>query len=260
MRLLLVGLAVSLAGFTALWLASLARRDASLVDRFWGLAFVVLAGYWSGLGEAPPARRGLVLALVSLWGLRLSLHLTRRNWGRGEDYRYREMRAKWGARFPWMSLVTVHWLQAAIAWLVAWPLWAALALPGPRDLGGLDFAGALLWLVGFLFEAIGDEQLARFKRDPSNRGRVCDRGLWRYTRHPNYFGDACLWWGFGLIGLAAGPWWILAGPLAMTFLLLKVSGVALLEKRLGETRPEYRDYIERTNAFVPGPSRRSAAR
>jgi steroid 5-alpha reductase family enzyme len=147
----------------------------------------------------------------------------------------------------------VFGLQAALAWVISLPLLAATGSTAP--LGWLDAAGVALWLVGMIFEAGGDWQLARFKRDPANRGKVLDTGLWRYTRHPNYFGDFCVWWGFFLIALSAGGWWSIVGPLAMSFLLLKVSGVALLEKDIGERRPAYRDYIRRTNAFFPGPPR-----
>ena len=257
----LFGLGLALALMTAVWLASLQRRDVSLVDRVWGAAFVVLAwGYLvvSPAAEPPVARRLLVPLLVTLWGLRLSIYLTWRNWGHGEDFRYAEMRRATPG-FAWKSLLRVFWLQATIAWVVGLPLLQVQRRdPGP-DLGWLDLAGVVFFAVGLLFETVGDLQLARFKADPANRGRVLDRGLWRYTRHPNYFGDAMVWWGLALIALATpGAWWSLIGPAVMTFLLMRVSGVALLEKTLAETKPGYRDYVRRTSAFFPLPPRPAA--
>ncbi len=166
------------------------------------------------------------------------------------------MRDKHGPRFWLVSLASVFWLQAILMWLVAWPIQFGQR-PDGGALGWLDFAGCILWAVGFVFESAGDIQLAKFKADPSNRGRVMDRGLWRYTRHPNYFGNFCVWWGLYLIATSGGVWWTVHGPLLMSFLLLKVSGVALLEKTITERRPEYRDYAARTNAFFPGPRRKA---
>jgi steroid 5-alpha reductase family enzyme len=246
-----LGLAAVLVLMTLAWLASLVRRDASIVDVFWGLAFVLAAWIYAGGREAPTVRGDVVAALVTLWGLRLSLHILWRSRGRGEDYRYREMRDRDPAGFPRRSLLTVFWLQAALAWAISAPLFQAQR-PGPAAPGPLDILGSGLFVVGFLFEAVGDWQLARFRGDPANAGRVMDRGLWRYTRHPNYFGDAVVWWGFSGIALATpGSWWTLYSPVLMTALLLRVSGVTLLEKKLRETRPAYRGYAERTNAFLP---------
>jgi steroid 5-alpha reductase family enzyme len=192
--------------------------------------------------------------------VRLSLHIFFRGIGRGEDFRYAEMRRSWGSRFPWISLFSIFLLQAGILWAVAMPLWQAARSPAPARLGALDLAGAIVFAVGFLFEAVGDEQLRRFKADPASRGKVMDRGLWRYTRHPNYFGDALVWWGLFLVALATpGSAWTVYAPAAMTLLLMKVSGVALLEKTLASERPGYREYMERTSAFVPMPPRRPRA-
>jgi steroid 5-alpha reductase family enzyme len=235
-----------------LWLVSLRRRDASVVDTWWGPAFVAVALLGLALGAGALPRRILVAALVGVWGLRLALHIHRRNAGRGEDYRYRAMRAQHGDRFGAVSLVTVFLLQAALATAIAAPLVAAASAPEPTSLGAFDLAGALVWLVGFLFEAVGDAQLARFKADPANHGRVMDRGLWRYTRHPNYFGDATLWWGLYLIAASApAARWSAVGPALMSFLLVRVSGAALLERGLAATKPEYRDYVRRTSGFLP---------
>ena len=253
--MVLLGLATALVLMVAVWLASLVRQDASLVDRFWGAGFVLLAWvYWLSAG-APAA--GLITVIpVTLWGLRLSLYLTWRNWGKGEDARYQDMRRHHGARFPLVSLVTVFGLQGLIMWLVAMPLvYGSAAGAAATPWWPLTGLGLVLWAVGLAWEAIGDAQLARFKADPANRGRVMDRGLWRYSRHPNYFGEMVLWWGFFCMGAAAGGWWTVISAALMTFLLARVSGVTLLEQKLNETRPAYRDYVARTNALIPGPPR-----
>lgn len=252
----LFGLGLVFLFMTAVWVASLARRDASLVDRIWGVAFIILA--WAYFGAAPAAgpavaRQWLVPALITVWGLRLSVYLTWRNWGQGEDFRYVEMRRKSSA-FAWTSLFRVFWLQGLIAFVVGLPLLQVQRVAEPESLGWLDYAGVAFFAIGLFFETVGDLQLTRFKADPANKGRVLDSGLWRYTRHPNYFGDAMVWWGFALIALATpGALWSLVGPALMTFFLVKVSGVALLEKTLADTKPQYRDYVRRTSAFFPLP-------
>jgi steroid 5-alpha reductase family enzyme len=247
-------LGMLLAAQTCVWLLSLPRRDASVVDIFWGLGFVFVA--WAGysFGDGLIERRALLGVLVSLWGLRLTLYLAKRNGGKPEDYRYQAMRRHHGAAFPLRSLFIVFWFQGLVAWLVSLPLQAsALSHSG---LSWLDAVGVLLWFIGILFESIGDAQLSRFKADPSNEGKVMRSGLWRYTRHPNYFGDFLLWWGFGLIALSAGAAWSLIGPVLMTFFLLWVSGVALLEKTITRRRPEYEEYIRQTSAFFPWPPKK----
>jgi steroid 5-alpha reductase family enzyme len=252
--LLLVSALAVVAMMLAVWVLSLVVRDASIVDSFWSLGFVLVAGVALIAGPGVFERRLIVFALVAVWGVRLSLHIARRNWGRGEDYRYQGFRARWGDRFWWVSLFTVFLLQAAIMFVVSLPVQVAGAGATPAALGVWDWLGAAVWLFGFAFETIGDAQLAAFKADPANRGTVMDRGLWRYTRHPNYFGDATLWWGLGLIG-AATPWGLaaLAGPAVMTFMLVRVSGVAMLEKTIAERRPGYAEYVRRTSAFLPLP-------
>lgn len=249
--------AFTLLAFLALWLLSLARRDVSIVDLYWGPGFAAIAALAAGLsGGDAPARRWLVVALAALWGLRLGGYLLWRNWGQSEDARYAAMRRHHGARFPWVSLGTVFGLQALLQWFVSLPLQVAVLSPRPAGLTLLDAAGVALFALGLGFESVGDAQLARFKADPDNRGRVMDRGLWRYTRHPNYFGDFCVWWGFFAIALATphGVWTVLS-PLVMSFLLLRVSGVALLERDIAKRRPAYRDYVRRTSAFLPRPPR-----
>lgn len=254
---LALALVCGLAAMVALWLVSLGRRDASIVDIWWGPGFAVLATIAFAAAAAPGPRGALLLALVWLWGLRLGGYLAWRNHGRGEDPRYAAMRRRHGDRFARVSLVTVFGLQGVLQWFVALPLLVAMLAPGARPLGALDAIGVAGFAIGLGFETVGDLQLARFRADPASRGRVMDRGLWRYTRHPNYFGDSVAWWGLFAIALGtpAGAFTI-ASPLLMTYLLLRVSGVALLERSLQRTRPDYRDYIERTSAFFPRPPRR----
>ncbi|HEY1313230.1 MAG TPA: DUF1295 domain-containing protein, partial [Steroidobacteraceae bacterium] len=192
----------------------------------------------------------LTLVLVTVWALRLSFYITVRNWGHGEDRRYVAIRARNEPNFPLKSLYLVFALQAGLAWIISLPLLAGILSDAPW--GAFDVLGAAFWVVGFSFEAGGDWQLARFKSDPANHGQVMDRGFWRFTRHPNYFGDFCVWWGFYLIAASAGAWWSIIAPLLMSVLLMRVSGVTLLEKDIGERRPKYADYVRRTNAFFPG--------
>jgi steroid 5-alpha reductase family enzyme len=238
----------------ATWLVSLAQRNVTIVDTLWPLMFVIAAAVYAVTAPAVGPRALLVLALVSIWGLRLAAHLALRNHGRPEDRRYQAIRARNEPNFAFKSLYLVFGLQALLAAVVSLPLLGAIS--GTTPLGPLDAAGVVLWTVGLLFESFGDWQLARFKSDPGNANRVMDRGLWGWTRHPNYFGDFCVWWGFYLIAAAAGAWWSIAGPALMSVLLLRVSGVALLEQDIGERRPGYRDYVRRVNAFFPGPPRR----
>ena len=244
-----------LALFFLLWVASLLLRDASIVDRFWGLAFLVIASAARTFSDGFDGRACLALALTAVWGIRLSIHITARNLGHGEDYRYRAMRRYWGAKFPLVSLVTVFGLQALLAWIVSLPTQAAISAQSPDHFTLLDAAGLLTWIVGFAFETLGDWQLRRFKSDPASKGRTMDRGLWRYTRHPNYFGDALLWWGLWLLAGSTGAWWTAVGPALMTFLLVRVSGVSLLEVQLRKNKPDYEAYCSRTSAFLPRPPR-----
>ncbi|MFV0674254.1 DUF1295 domain-containing protein [Variovorax sp. tm] len=253
----LAGLAWTASLALATWAVSLVRHDASLVDRVWAILIAGAGLVYLALLPAPQTARGLCMALIgSAWALRLCIYITWRNWGHGEDRRYKAIRARNQPNFGFKSLYLVFALQAVLAWIVSAPF-----LPGmvaERPLGLLDALGAALGLFGFVFEALGDAQMARFKADPANRGQVMDRGLWRYTRHPNYFGEACVWWGIWLMAIGGAGWsgaWSIVSPLLMTWLLLKVSGVRMLESDIGERRPAYRDYIERTNAFVPGPVR-----
>lgn len=252
------GLLAALSLTTAVWIASLLRRDASLIDIFWGPGFVLLAWiYTLGVGTDSP-RGVLVAALVTLWGLRLATHIAVRGRGRGEDYRYAAMRQRWGGRFGWVSLFTVFWLQGGLMWLLSVPLYRAAASPDPAGLTWIDALAVSVFAVGLTCETVADLQLVRFKADPANGGRVLTHGLWRYSRHPNYFGDALVWWGLWLFALATpGAAWTIYSPALMTLLLMRVSGVPLLERHMGETKPGYRDYVDRTSAFLPWFPRRT---
>jgi steroid 5-alpha reductase family enzyme len=256
LRLYLDGLLVVAAAGFVTWLLSLGLRNVSIVDSLWSLMFVMLAWVYALMGvDAVTPRTMLILALVTVWGLRLSIYITWRNRGHGEDRRYQAIRARNQPNFELKSLYLIFGLQALLAWLISMPLWGGIE--SRANLSWVDGVGVACWVVGFAFEAGGDWQLARFKADPANRGKVMDRGFWRLTRHPNYFGDFAVWWGLYFIAVAGGAWWSIVGPLLMSVLLMRVSGVTLLEKDIGERRPEYADYVRRTNAFFPGPVKRS---
>lgn len=239
------------------WLISVVLKDASIVDIIWGFGFVLVA--WASFltGDGYEGRKWLITLLASAWGLRLSVYLFFRNRGKGEDYRYRAMRRRWGPRFPLISLLTVFGLQGLLMFIISMPLQVAQLSGMPGHLNAADYIGAAIWLVGFGFESIGDFQLARFKADPANAGKVMNRGLWRYTRHPNYFGDSVLWWGLFVVSLAR---WenalVIFSPIAMTVLLTRVSGVPLLEASLTRRREGYAEYIASTSSFIPMPPKR----
>ena len=226
----LIGLGTILTASTLVWMISVRLEDASIADICWGLGFVLLAWLYCLLSPTLTPRSWLVAVLITLWGARLSLHIVRRNHGKEEDPRYRAMRASHGRAFWWRSLFTVFWLQGAILWFVALPLLVAVRASSPAALTAVDGLGVLLFAIGFGFEVVGDYQLERFRAEPSNRGNVLDRGLWRYTRHPNYFGDATLWWGlYAIAATTPSGWLTVLSPALMTFLLMRVSGVTLLE-------------------------------
>ncbi len=235
---------------SSVFVAALILRDNSIVDIFYGLGFISAAAVvYVRFASAHP-RQLLVVALLILWGGRLAAHLFVRHRGRGEDFRYRQWREAWGRSFVPRSFLQIYMLQGLVILVVLSPVLAVLARPG-GGLGILDGAGVLVWLLGFSFESVGDWQLLRFIRDPANRGRLMTGGLWRYTRHPNYFGEATLWWGVFLIALASGGrWWTVISPLTIDFLLLFVSGIPMLEKKY-EGNPEFEAYRERTNALIP---------
>lgn len=233
------------------WVYSVFIRNVAFVDSLWSLFFLVAALVYSYFAPDLSAGGLLVLALVAIWSLRLSIYITARNWGEEEDHRYQKIRENNQPHFWLKSFYIVFLLQGVLAWIISLPLLPAITDTG--SLNALQWIGVGLWGVGVFFEAVGDYQLSSFKADPDSKGKVLDTGLWRYTRHPNYFGDFCVWWGFYLIAAGAGGWWAIPSPLIMSFLLLKVSGVAMLESTISERRPKYEDYIRRTNAFFPGP-------
>ncbi len=258
---LLVCFAAILICMLALWAFATLCRDVSIVDPFWPAGFVLvvwIAWLMHPLDAPANARPGLLVGLTTLWGMRLAAFLLWRRRGHGEDRRYAAMRARHGSRFWRVSLVTVFGLQGVLLWFVSLPLQVA-ARGDDLPLGPIDVAGITIWAIGFVFEAVGDAQLARFQADRANAGQVLSSGLWRWTRHPNYFGDFCVSWGLWLIAAAGGAWWTIGSPLLMTFLLLKVSGVALLESTIVDRRPDYAAYQVRTNAFFPGPRRETRA-
>lgn len=247
-----LSLLVVAAFMTAVWLLSLARKDASIVDLFWGLGFVVVAVVYLIATDGYIGRKALITTLVAVWGLRLSMYILWRNWGKSEDYRYRRWREAAGGRFWWVSFFQVFLLQGVLLWLISMPILAAQFAEDPGRLTVIDLLGTLVWGVGFTFEAVGDWQLARFKADPANRGKVMRGGLWAYTRHPNYFGDATAWWGYFIIAAGTTDGYLtFLSPILMTVLLLRVSGVALLERTQAEMKPGYRGYMESTSAFLP---------
>lgn len=240
---------------TLLWLLSLRLQDASIVDTFWGPFFLLQAIVYAVLlPGGTDERQLLVVLLVTAWSVRLATHISARHAGRGEDSRYARWRVRHESQWAARSLVGVFWLQPILAWVIGWPLLVAIGSPAP--VGWLDALGAALWLLGFIFEALGDHQLTAFTRDPRNRDRTLRSGLWSWTRHPNYFGDAVQWWGLWLVAVAAGGWWTVFAPLVMTVLLVRVSGVGLLERTIAERRNGYAEYMRTTSAFIPFPPRR----
>jgi steroid 5-alpha reductase family enzyme len=235
---------------SCIFLVALAIKDNSIVDIAYGAAFVTvavsLAGRW-GVGHP---RQALLLVMVAIWGLRLTVHLLVRSRGRGEDFRYRKWRETWGRSFVIRSFLQIYMLQGMIILVVSFPVIMGISRPG-SSLGPLDLAGVSVWFTGLFFEAVGDWQLLFFNKNPANKGRIMTTGLWRFTRHPNYFGEATLWWGIYLVALGShGAWWTFISPLTIDFLLLKVSGIPMLEKRY-EGEPAFEEYKKRTSPFVP---------
>jgi steroid 5-alpha reductase family enzyme len=248
----LQNLAIIIGMMTFLWLISIFLKNVSIVDLFWGFGFVLSSVVYFILTDGNSPRKILLLVLVTIWGLRLSFYLAWRNIGKGEDFRYREFRKQYGEnRYWWISYFQTFLLQGVLMWLISAPLLGAQYMEPQNDLNILDFAGIIIWTIGFLFEAGGDWQLARFKANQANKGKVLHTGFWRYTRHPNYFGDAAVWMGFALICISAGSYIPVLGSVLMTLLIIKVSGVALLEKTLKSNKPEYIAYVEKTSAFIP---------
>ncbi len=235
-----------------LWVVSLILRNSSIVDIFWGAGFVISAWvYFFLTPDGLLSRKILISSLTTIWGLRLTIHVLVRNWGKGEDFRYQKWRKESSGIWWWKSLFQVFILQGFLMWIISTPLLASQFSTLSSKLTVLDFIGLAFWIIGFFFESAGDLQLVRFRKDPTKKGLVLNTGVWRYTRHPNYFGDSTQWWAYYLISFSAGGWWTIFSPVIMTLFLIKVSGVAMLERTLKETRPGYREYMESTSAFIP---------
>lgn len=232
------------------WLLSLYRNNVTHVDSMWSLFLLAAGCVYASQVPLLTERTWAVLWLLALWALRLSIYLTWRNWGPHEDHRYAEIRKNNSPNFSLKSLYIIFGLQAVLAWVISLSVFGAITSSAQFNV--LDIIGIVVVCFGFIWETLADWQLSVFKAQPENRGLVLDHGLWRYCRHPNYFGECCVWWGFFIIALAAGAWWSLPSALLMTFLLLKFSGVALLEKDIGDRRPAYAEYVRSTNAFIPG--------
>jgi steroid 5-alpha reductase family enzyme len=247
-----LGLALVL--MTALWPVSLWLKDASIVDILWAPGFVLLGWAVILADHGTGAAGWIAVGLVTAWAVRLGTHIfvRRRHHGQ-EDHRYTTIRRKFGPRFPLASLFVVFWLQAVLLWIISWPLQAAVAA---REITPVAMIGWIMTLAGIVTEGLADAQLAAFRAAPDSAGRVLDTGLWRWSRHPNYFGDFLIWWGFFLAAIGGGgPWWTVVSPLLMTALLMHFSGAGLMEDTIGDRRPGYKAYVARTSRFFPWPPR-----
>jgi steroid 5-alpha reductase family enzyme len=252
LSLFMINLLASMVLMTFAWGISVLLRNAGVADIFWGLGFVLIACLTFVMGSGYAPRAMLLAVLATTWGLRLAVHIWARNRGEPEDRRYRALREKEGERFWYSSLYKVFWMQGVLLWIISLVLQAGGASATPARWTWLDGLGVFLWAAGFVFETAADWQLTQFKKNPSNKGKVMNRGLWKYTRHPNYFGESLIWWGFFVIVLSTPTfWWTVISPATITFLLIRVSGVRLLESTIQKRRPEYEAYIRNTSAFFP---------
>ena len=237
---------------TLLWIWSIFIKNVSIVDIFWGLGFVVINTFYVFMSGELNARKIVILTLVCIWGFRLAIYLAKRNIGKGEDFRYQEFRQNYGPkRYWWFSYFQTFLLQGVLIMIISLPLLGVNYNNSNGNLEILDYLGISIWLIGFTFESVGDFQLSNFKKDSKNKGKILHTGLWKYTRHPNYFGDSAVWWAYGIFSIAAGSYWHAIGAVIMTLLILKISGVSLLEKTLKETKPQYKEYIQKTSSFIP---------
>lgn len=237
---------------TLLWIWSVFIKNVSIIDIFWGFGFVLVNAFYVFNSGELNTRKILLLVLVSIWGLRLAFYLAWRNIGKGEDFRYQEFRKNYGPkRYWWFSFFQTFLLQGILIMIVSLPLLGVQSSMTKGDLNLLDYIGIVVWLIGFAFESGGDFQLACFKSNTANKGKVLNTGFWKYTRHPNYFGDSAVWWAYAIFSIAAGSYWQIIGSVIMTVLIIKISGVALLEKTLNTTKPEYEEYVQKTNSFLP---------
>ncbi|TVQ88901.1 MAG: DUF1295 domain-containing protein [Bacteroidetes bacterium] len=251
LKLWLEGFAVVLVFMTLIWIWSVRIHNAGIVDPFWGMGFVTVTAWYAYRLNITEPHQWILLAMVAIWGLRLFLYLFLRNYGKEEDYRYQQFRSNYGEkRYWWFSFFQVFMLQGVLLAFISISILGGIFPSEQGNTVWLIFS-IIFWLVGFGFEAGGDYQMAKFKAEPGNKGKVMDKGLWRYTRHPNYFGDTMVWWAYALMAVYNGYWWAIAGAGLMTWLIIKISGVAMLEKNLKTRREGYEDYIKRTSAFFP---------
>ena len=258
--LLAANLSAALLLMILAWLVHLFAGKASVADAFWGPGFAVIAWLSLVLGQGDPGRKILITLLVTVWAVRLAVHITRRSLGKPEDRRYAAMRARHPQGFWLRSLPLVFLLQGALIWVVSLPVQLGIHKPGPGVFTWLDWLALLLWGLGFAFEVLGDEQLRRFKADPANQGKTLDLGLWAYTRHPNYFGETLMWWALFLMAVQVrGGLWSGVGPLLLTMLLLKVSGVKLTEKSMEQTHADLASYRRRVSPFFPWPPKQQSS-
>jgi steroid 5-alpha reductase family enzyme len=231
------------------WSLSLKDNNVTVVDSLWAMFFLIATAMTFVLQTTPSQRAYLILCLVVIWSLRLSTYLHLRNHQKPEDLRYQAIRARNQPNFKYKSIYLVFLLQAFLAWFISLPL--NLASQSSSNLNIFDALGIVFWIIGMCFQVVGDTQLSQFKSHPENKGKVLNTGVWRYTRHPNYFGEACIWLGYGFIAVGAGAWWAMISPIFMIYLLIKVTGVKLLEADIADRRPGYSIYVKQTNTFIP---------
>ena len=231
------------------WSLSLKDNNVTVVDSLWAMFFLIATAMTFVLQTTPSQRAYLILCLVVIWSLRLSTYLHLRNHQKPEDLRYQAIRARNQPNFKYKSIYLVFLLQAFLAWFISLPL--NLASQSSSNLNIFDALGIVFWIIGMCFQVVGDSQLSQFKSHPENKGKVLNTGVWRYTRHPNYFGEACIWLGYGFIAVGAGAWWAMISPIFMIYLLIKVTGVKLLEADIADRRPGYSIYVKQTNTFIP---------
>jgi len=254
----LATLGVIIIAFNIVFLLAVIKKNNSIVDPFWGMSFMIVALYSYFVFATDLWQQQLITALVLIWGIRLSVRLLRRNWGKPEDFRYAKWREEWNPQWFFVrSYLQVFMLQALLCFIVVIPVvFTNIDNVAEVSNAALIWFGVAVWALGFFFESVGDYQLDQFIKNKPKKGAVMDAGLWRYTRHPNYFGEATQWWGIWLIAFGAtfGAWWTAISPLLITFLLLKISGVPLLEEKMMKN-PNFRTYATKTNKFIPGPPR-----
>lgn len=255
-----VNAGIALFAVLVLWLVSIVIRDVSIIDMFFAVILFAIAGSSYLLSDGVPVRKQLILVLVGIWALRITIHLVRRNWGHGEDVRYSKLRT-WtndDRAFVWLSLRIVFLLQGVVIYFVSLPVQLGQMVTAPPELGWPAYVGAFIWFVGMFFETVADLQLTRFRADPANKGTVLNTGLWRYSRHPNYFGELCVWWGIFLVACDNPISLItIVGPILYTYLIINVTGQATLDKKLARERPGYMEYMESTSGIVPMPPSKS---